>query len=138
MFFVLSGYLLYRGFARAALGNGEHVWTAGYLVRRAARVVPAYYAAILGTLLLLSLSGSSTPGRRLVQAGDLPLFFVFGQNYSPETLLKLNAATWTLAVEVAFYLMLPVVALAAYRLRSPRRQAALLGAFVAAGLGWNL
>jgi peptidoglycan/LPS O-acetylase OafA/YrhL len=138
MFFVLSGYLLYRAFARAALGRGERIWTRGYLIRRAARIVPAYYAALLGSIALLTLAGDGTPGRRLVSTGDLPLFFLFGQNYSPETLLRLNAATWTLAVEVAFYLMLPVIGMLALRLRTPRRQAALLLGLVIAGLGWNL
>jgi acetyltransferase len=138
MFFVLSGYLLYRAFARAGLGRSDPVWTAGYLVRRAARIVPAYYAALVGSVILLTLAGGGTSGRRMVSASDLPLFFGFGQNYSPETLLKLNAATWTLAVEAAFYLMLPVIGLVALRLRSPRRQAVLLGGLVLAGLGWNL
>jgi peptidoglycan/LPS O-acetylase OafA/YrhL len=138
MFFVLSGYLLYRAFARAALGRGEPVSIVAYLVRRAARIAPAYYAALAGTLLLLALAGDGTPGRRLVDAGQLPLFFVFGQNYRPETLLQLNAATWTLAVEVVFYAILPVLGLFALKLRSPRRQAAMLGGLVAAGLGWNL
>ena len=114
MFFVLSGYLLYRAFARAALRQGEPVNVRSYLVRRAARIVPAYYVAILGTVALVSLAGD-VPGRRLVDAAQLPLFFVFGQNYSPDTLLKLNAATWTLAVEVAFYLMLPVIGWLALR-----------------------
>ena len=138
MFFVLSGYLLYRAFARAALARGDRVWTWGYLTRRAARIVPAYYLAVAGSFVLISLAGSGTPGRRFVDGGQLPLFFLFGQNYSPETLLRLNAATWTLAVEVAFYLMLPLIGLLALRLRSMRAQAALLGALVAAGLGWNL
>ncbi len=138
MFFVLSGYLLYRAFARAALRRGEPVNVRSYLVRRAARVVPAYYVAILGTLALLAAAGN-VPGRRLVDAGELPLFFVFGQNYSPDTLLKLNAATWTLAVEVVFYLLLPVVGWLALRLGrgSARRQALVLGGFAAAGLAWN-
>src|SRR3954452_22978682 len=61
MFFVLSGYLLYRPFARAALGLGEPVWTLGYLVRRAARIVPAYYVALVGSLLLVS-AADETPG----------------------------------------------------------------------------
>jgi peptidoglycan/LPS O-acetylase OafA/YrhL len=138
MFFVLSGYLLYRAFARAALGHGEPVWTGGYLLRRAARIVPAYYAALIGTLMLVSLAGDGTPGRRLVDSAKLPLFFVFGQNYSPHTLLKLNAATWTLAVEVAFYLLLPVIGILALRLRSVGKQAVVLAGLVAAGLGWNL
>jgi peptidoglycan/LPS O-acetylase OafA/YrhL len=138
MFFVLSGYLLYRAFARAALGEGERVNVRSYLVRRAARILPAYYVAILGTLALLWAAGD-VPGRRLVDAAQLPLFFVFGQNYTPDTLLKLNAATWTLAVEVAFYLMLPVIGWLAVRWcrGRPGRQAMVLGALAAAGLAWN-
>ena len=137
MFFVLSGYLLYRAFARAALGRGEPVAVLSYLGRRAARIVPAYYVAILGTLVLLAAAGD-VPGRRLVDAADLPVFFLFAQNYSPDTLLKLNAATWTLTVEVVFYLLLPLIGLAALRLgRSARRQALLLAALAAAGLAWN-
>jgi len=54
MFFVLSGYLLYRAFARAALRGGEHVNVRSYLVRRAARIVPAYYVAILGAALFVA------------------------------------------------------------------------------------
>ena len=138
MFFVLSGYLLYRGFARAALGRSDQVWTLGYLLRRAARILPAYYVALAGSLVLLAFAGDGTPGRRVVDGSDLPLFLFFGQNYSPDTLLKLNAATWTLAVEVVFYLMLPLIGLLALRLSSAKRQAALLGSLVIAGLGWNL
>src|SRR4029453_19103960 len=122
MFFVLSGYLLYRPFARAALGEGDPVSVRSYLVRRAARIVPAYYVAMAATLILIGTAGD-VPGRRTVESGELPLFAVFAQNYSPDTLLKLNAATWTLSVEVAFYLMLPGIGLLALRrLRSARSQ----------------
>jgi peptidoglycan/LPS O-acetylase OafA/YrhL len=74
-----------------------------------------------------------------VDAQDLPLFFVFAQNYFPDTLLKLNAATWTLAVEVAFYLMLPLAGWLALRACRGRagRQALLLGGLAAAGFAWN-
>jgi peptidoglycan/LPS O-acetylase OafA/YrhL len=139
MFFVLSGYLLYRAFARAALGQSDPVSSTGYLLRRAARIVPAYYVALAGSLLLVSTAGD-VPGKRLVDGAKLPLFFLFAQNYSPDTLLKLNAATWTLVVEAAFYLMLPVIGFAAMRLGrgNVKRQALLLGGLVVAGLGWNL
>jgi peptidoglycan/LPS O-acetylase OafA/YrhL len=139
LFFVLSGYLLYRPFARAALGESAPASIGAYLVRRAARIMPAYYVALAGTLLLLATAGD-VPGRRLVEADQLPLFLVFGQNYSPDTLLHLNAATWTLAVEVAFYLMLPAVALVALRrcYRSVRAQVGLLSTLVAAGVAWNI
>jgi peptidoglycan/LPS O-acetylase OafA/YrhL len=139
MFFVLSGYLLYRAFARAALHRGQPVNTASYLLRRAARIVPAYYVALVGTFGLIALAGD-VPGRRLVDGEDVPLFFLFAQNYFPDTLLKLNAATWTLAVEVVFYLLLPVIGLAAlyFGRGSARRQALLLGGLATAGLAWNV
>ena len=138
MFFVLSGYLLYRPFARAALGAGVRVSVRSYLVRRAARIMPAYYVAMAATLLLIGTAGD-VPGRRTVETGELPLFAVFAQNYSPHTLLKLNAATWTLAVEVAFYLLLPVIGLLALRFcASARRQVSLLALLVVAGLAWNV
>src|SRR5688500_10004216 len=84
MFFVLSGYLLYRAFARAAIGRSGAVAIRSYLTRRAARIVPAYYLALIGTLVLLTAAGD-VPGRRLVDAAQVPVFFLFGQNYAPET-----------------------------------------------------
>jgi peptidoglycan/LPS O-acetylase OafA/YrhL len=139
LFFVLSGYLLYRPFARSALGHAEPQSIGGYLVRRAARVLPAYYLALVGAIVLTATAGDGVPGRRLVDAARLPLFFVFGQNYSPRTLLMLNAATWTLVVEIAFYLILPAIALVAMRRfrGSYRGQVAILVSLAAVGLGWN-
>ena len=54
MFFVLSGYLLYRAFARAALREGR-AGQRGAAISCAAPPgsAPAYYVAILGTLALL-------------------------------------------------------------------------------------
>jgi acetyltransferase len=139
MFFVLSGYLLYRPFARAALGEGRPPSNGAYLLRRAARILPAYYLALAGTLVLLG-TGGAVEGRRMVEIAEFPLFLVFAQNYFPDTLLMLNAATWTLVVEVAFYLMLPLVALLALRrcYGSARAQVTLLAALIAAGLVWNI
>jgi acetyltransferase len=137
-FFVLSGYLLYRPFARAAIGNGPPVSVGAYFIRRATRIMPAYYLAMLATIGLIATAGD-VPGRRTVETGQLPLFAVFAQNYTSETLLKVNAATWTLAVEVAFYVMLPLIGLLALRrCRSrPRAQVWLLLSLVLAGLVWN-
>jgi peptidoglycan/LPS O-acetylase OafA/YrhL len=137
-FFVLSGYLLFRPFVRASLGAGSPAAIGSYLVRRAARIMPAYYVALAGTLLLIGTSGGVAG--RAVSVRDLPLFVVFSQNYTTETLLKLNAATWTLAVEIAFYLLLPIVAVIALKacFGSARRHVALLVALVGGGIAWNL
>jgi len=139
LFFVLSGYLLYRGFARAALRGDGFVDVRQYLRRRVARVVPAYYLAMLGTFVLLWGAGG-TPGVRLpAHQGDLVLFLFFAQNYSSHTVLTFNPVTWTLCLEVLFYALLPVFGIAAYRWSRglARRQALALLALLGLGLAWN-
>ena len=112
-FFVLSGFLLYRSFARAALTGRESVDVGRYAIRRAARIVPAYYASLLGCLLLywtVGYSGLVPP------AGQLPVFALFGQNYSIDTVMQINPVMWTLCVEVSFYVLLPLLGFVALRL----------------------
>src|SRR3954452_7172443 len=137
-FFVLSGYLLYRGFARAALTGGGRVDVRRYARRRVARIVPAYWVATIGAIALLWPAGG-TPGVRLPEASELPLFAVFGQNYSLGTIMRLNPVTWTLCVEAAFYVLLPLLGWVAWRLgpRARGRQALLVGSLIPLGLGWN-
>jgi peptidoglycan/LPS O-acetylase OafA/YrhL len=137
-FFVLSGYLLYRAFARAALTRDGRVDVRRYARRRTARIVPAYWLATIGAIALLW-GDSGTPGVRLPDAADLPLFAVFGQNYSLDTIMTLNPVTWTLCVEAAFYVLLPVLGLVAWRLgpRARGRQALLVGSLIPLGIGWN-
>ncbi len=116
LFFVLSGFLLFR--TRFDLRR--------YFARRALRILPAYWFALAGALLLLW-GGGSTPGIRLPDASSLGLFAVFGQNYSSATIMQLNPVTWTLCVEAAFYVVLPFVS---------RRW--VLPLLVLGGLAWNL
>ena len=67
---MLSGYLLYRSFARAALTGGP-VGLRSYGLRRAARIIPAYYVVCIISLVLYAIVGygASTP-----TLGQLPLF----------------------------------------------------------------
>src|SRR6266545_1265256 len=49
---------------------------------------------------LLLWGADSGSGVRLVSEGDLPLFALFAQNYSLDTILRFNPVTWTLCLEV--------------------------------------
>src|SRR3954447_21402951 len=113
-FFVLSGFLLSRAYARAAVRRTPLPGAALYARRRIARIVPAYYACGLGCFVLYSTAG---PDNILPKASELPAFAVFAQNYSLNTLMQLNPVLWTLSVEAAFYVALPLIALLAVRLR---------------------
>jgi peptidoglycan/LPS O-acetylase OafA/YrhL len=137
LFFVLSGFLLSRPWFAAALEGRPAPDVLRYARSRLARIAPAYYAALLGSIALLwGLAG--TPGVRLPPAGELPLFFVFGQNLSPSSVMKLDPPMWSLAVEVGFYLLLPVLGWLAVRLPPRRRMQALIPlALLVVGLAYN-
>jgi peptidoglycan/LPS O-acetylase OafA/YrhL len=110
LFFGLSGYLLYRPFV---LG---HVNLRTYASHRIARIAPAYVLALVGITIL-------TGDRSFV---DQPLtYLLFLQNYDLKTWHGFLAVSWTLVIEVLFYLTLP--ALAFVIARSPTRLAALAG-----------
>ncbi len=122
-FFVLSGFLLYRGLLRRP--NLKR-----YAVHRIARIVPAYYVSIAGCLILFVVLGLDD----LVPPTDLlPLFLAFGQNYFGQTLMEINPVTWTLCVEAAFYVALPLVLLA----RSGTARVTLLVSLIGATVAWN-
>ncbi len=138
LFFALSGYLLYTPWARAALRGRPAPALRPYLVRRAARILPAYYLALAGTFVLLW--GSTVPGVRLPPLGSLPLFAVFGQNFSSDTVMTFDPPTWTLAIEVSFYLVLPLLGRLAARPRhdgAARNPISVPLAVIGGGLVWN-
>jgi peptidoglycan/LPS O-acetylase OafA/YrhL len=101
LFFVLSGYLLFWPFARAAWGNGRPVSVTRYGINRLWRILPLYYV-VLFVLLVLQHDGG-TPKQWL-------LFATFSQNFSHATLGQVDDPMWSLVTEMQFYLALPVVA----------------------------
>ncbi|MFC6085500.1 acyltransferase family protein [Sphaerisporangium aureirubrum] len=116
VFFVLSGLLLYRPWASALLLGtpGPHV--GGYLVRRALRVLPAYWAVVTAALLFFSPQHTRALWTWAQWFLLLPLYDPdpWWRGSGPEGLYQM----WTLAVEAAFYVTLPLLAWAVARLAS--------------------
>lgn len=136
MFFVLSGFLLYRPWAQAAARGGRGPRLRAYAARRAARIMPAYYLALAGSIALVW-PYDGTPGVRLPEAGDLWMFLVFAQNFSEGTLLKLDPPMWTLTIEATFYAALPVLGWLALQRRVPWARYAAPLLLLAIGIAWN-
>lgn len=111
IFFVLSGYLLYRPWVAAEREGAAPPNTARYARRRVARIYPAYWLVLLVVLLQTRTLFEGLRGL-LVQIGLV-------QTWWPATALGPPATTtggetfhplgqaWTLAAEVVFYLALP-------------------------------
>ncbi|MFF0488932.1 acyltransferase family protein [Nocardia sp. NPDC004068] len=132
VFFGLSGFLLWRPHAAAARGRGAAPSAGRYLLHRAARILPAYWVVVCAVLILLPSAAASAGWR--VWFANLALVQVF----VPLTLTDGLTQMWSLSVEVAFYLVLPVLAWALVRLRSPRWRVATVAGLGIVGLGWNL
>ncbi|MFF0546830.1 acyltransferase family protein [Nocardia thailandica] len=134
VFFSLSGFLLWRPHAAAARGLGAAPSARRYLAHRAARILPAYWVCVAAVLLLLP--GAAQTANLRVWVSNLFLLQVF----VPLTLTEGLTQMWSLSVEVAFYLVLPLLAWCLVRLRGASagaRVPALL-ALAAVSLTWNL
>ncbi len=132
LFFVLSGYLLYRSFAAAALRGTAAPSIVRYAANRALRILPAYWVVLLFTVFVLQValvpdaSGARTEGA--LPRDLLVLNLLFLQNYTADSIFTGIGPAWSLSVEVVFYAVLPVLGLLALRLtaRARRRRTAVL------------
>ncbi|GCE31253.1 acyltransferase [Dictyobacter alpinus] len=102
LFFVLSGFLLFLPYAKALLTRARWPLARTFYLRRALRILPAYYVSLF---LLIALSAPSylQPDHRI----DLFLFLTLFMDSAHSTFRALNGPYWTLAVEWQFYLVLP-------------------------------
>ncbi len=101
VFFVISGFLLYRPYAAAHLLGVAPPRTGSYALRRLARIVPAYWLAL--TVIALA---TPIPGVGL-NTGSLR-YYLFGQIYDESTIGFGLTQAWSLCVEITFYAFLPV------------------------------
>jgi peptidoglycan/LPS O-acetylase OafA/YrhL len=134
IFFALSGFLLFRPWVAALAAGGAAPSTRGYLVKRALRVLPAYWVTVVLAYVLVP-STVGTGGEAFVRS--LTLTQVYGADLQHLGLTQM----WSLTAEVAFYLLLPLLALmlcrglAGGRWRPARLYAGCL-LLAAAGVGW--
>jgi peptidoglycan/LPS O-acetylase OafA/YrhL len=127
VFFLISGFLLYRPFVNTRLNGAPETPLVTYAKRRFLRIFPAYWLA----LTVLSIS----PGLPDVHTGHWWIYYGLFQAYDPTWFDKGIGIAWSLSTEVAFYALLPLYAWAAARLaRGVKVELALLGALATASV----
>lgn len=102
LFFVLSGFLLSRPwFARRRRG-APAPGAARYLWKRALRILPVYLLTVVAALTLL-------PGNRDAGPGTWATTLLMADTYVDDRLPDGLTQMWSLATEVAFYAVLPLL-----------------------------
>lgn len=104
LFFVLSGFLLFMPYAKHLLFEQQRPSTRSFYVRRALRILPGYYLALI---LLIVLAHPSY--FRWDHLGNLSLFLTFLMD-APSSYQQINGPFWSLAIEWQYYILLPVIA----------------------------
>lgn len=127
VFFGLSGYLLFWPFVKRQFGGGGPIDLRRYARNRALRILPLYYAAVV----LLLLVQVPDPSAELWWRHLLLV-----QNFWRESIGAVDAPLWSVVVEVQFYVLLPLLAIALGRVAggSRTRAAAVLLALAAASV----
>lgn len=113
--FIVSGFVIYLP---TVAREGDFGPISNFAVRRGARILPAYWVVLVIALILLAVVPSSTglPG-----AGSIATHLTFLQ--TPALLFQSDyqlgfgvvPPVWTLSIEMAFYIVLPFVAVSYYR-----------------------
>jgi peptidoglycan/LPS O-acetylase OafA/YrhL len=112
IFFVLSGFLLFGPWVKAAATGGPPPSVRRYAWRRVLRIMPAYVVTVLVAYLVYHFrTAGPNPGHTWMGLfRNLTLTQIYTDNYLYSYLHQALTQMWSLAVEVAFYAVLPLLA----------------------------
>ncbi|UFN50472.1 acyltransferase [Roseomonas sp. OT10] len=129
LFFFISGFIIAQPFIKGAQ-RGAWPSTPDFYQRRLIRIVPPYLIVMAGCFVLLSSAGQ-VPNAPSFQGQDASL----GQSFAASVLYihgilfnappRLNPPTWSLEIEMQFYLISPLLVWLYLRIRQPRDRAIL-------------
>jgi len=108
IFFLISGFLMYRPFVLAHLQGRRGPGMRDYFIGRFLRIYPAYWVALIAVVWVFQQPG---PKHQIDNVGDFIAYFGLLQQYTAAHAYGGIQQAWTLCVEVAFYVFLPLWAL---------------------------
>ncbi|MCX6518245.1 MAG: acyltransferase [Actinobacteria bacterium] len=102
IFFVLSGFLIFRPFAHSLIHGSPLPKTRNYYLKRAARILPGYWLALFLLAGLDALTIVNT-------SGFIRNVFIV-HSFTEHNVFTGIRQAWTLAVEMSFYVVVPAFA----------------------------
>ncbi|ORV94662.1 acyltransferase [Mycobacterium interjectum] len=143
IFFVLSGFLLFRPWVKSAATGGPPPSLSRYARHRVRRIMPAYLITVLFAYVLYHFrEAGPNPGHTwLGLVRNLTLTQIYCNGYLGKYLHQGLTQMWSLAVEASFYVVLPLLAylllvLIARRRWQPKVMLAALAGMALISPGW--
>ncbi len=137
VFFVLSGFLLFRPWVKAAAAGGDWPSVRRYAWHRVRRIMPAYAVTVVVAYAIYHFryAGPNAGHTWIGFLRNLSLTQIYTDQYMYSYLHQGLTQMWSLAVEAAFYVVLPLLAwlLLAVLCRRRWRPLLLLGGLVLLG-----
>ncbi|HZU49002.1 MAG TPA: acyltransferase [Mycobacterium sp.] len=137
IFFVLSGFLLFGPWVKSMVTGGPPPSVRRYAWHRVRRIMPAYIVTVLLAYLVYHFrTARPNPGHTWMGLfRNLTLTQIYTPNYLGSYLHQGLTQMWSLAVEVAFYVVLPLLAYVLLSVVCQRRWQPLLLLAALGGLG---
>jgi peptidoglycan/LPS O-acetylase OafA/YrhL len=116
VFFMISGFLLYRPFVASRLAGDDGPRPLAYFWRRGLRIFPAYWVALTVTVFVLHVPKSIPPAK------DMFMYYGLAHLYSLDNVIGPILSSYTLVTEISFYAFLPLYAFLLSRMHGSPRQ----------------
>ena len=105
LFFAISGYILARPFLRQHRLGGKRVALGAYYLRRVTRLEPPYILS----LLMYTFAFWFVGGQLSMMLPHLVASVFYVHNLVYNSVSTINFVTWSLEVEIQFYLLAPLL-----------------------------
>lgn len=107
---LISGFCLFLPYAKSMVFGSDEPDIKTFYKKRVARIFPSYYFCIILVFIVAVAGNEYASSKDMWQDLVSHLFFVHSYVKSGYIFTKLNGVLWTLAVEVQFYLIFPLIA----------------------------
>lgn len=134
VFFAISGFILALPFAKQHLFKTSRVDVKGYFIRRLTRLEPPYVISLilfLGVHIMILHENLRDIFPNFLASLFYLHSFIFNQ-WS-----KINPVTWSLEVEVQFYVLAPLLAMIFCIPKTPARRASIIAVIILSVLHYN-
>lgn len=134
LFVVVSGFCLFYPVALRAEAGKPQRSLRTYFSRRARRIAPVYFIALLLSLLAIGCGFRIASFRGI---GDVLPHLFFVQNMLPDYIGRINGPLWSVALEVQLYVLFPLLAAVVLRRNGPSLLGVAVVVSVAASLAYD-